>query len=119
MTYRGAAQRYRRRLQVWKRRRPELAEVRHHGWWLVHNCIAHPILGLRASEAAIWFHDWSSKHLNCRESIRRSPTPQIASRREWAWHNIAGHLAIGLMPCEPTFAFHDRTSEAMNVPDWL
>jgi len=38
--------------------------ARHYVWWLVHNCIAHPLLGLIPIEPLHNFHDWTSKKLN-------------------------------------------------------
>jgi hypothetical protein len=118
MSY-GSGFRYKRRLKLWEERHRVFPRARHHVWWLLHNCVSHPILGVHASERAIWFHDWTSMHLNCRLRVRPSAKPVIQDRSLWAWHNIAGHLAIGLVPVEASFAFHDRTSEAMNVPRWV
>lgn len=88
-------------------------------WWVVHNCIAHPLLGLRVAKPTVWFHDWTSMRLNKRDHLRPSPMPEVSRGDLWAWHNIAGHLAIGLVPCPATFAFHDRTSSSMNVRHWV
>ncbi|MCB9742381.1 MAG: hypothetical protein H6741_06210 [Alphaproteobacteria bacterium] len=115
----GAHERYLRRQRIWAKKHRALPLLRHHAWWLVHNCASHPLLGLRVSASTIWFHDWTSQHLNQRVELRPSPSPEIPDRLAWASHNILGHLAIGLFPCERTFDFHDRGSEAMNVPMWL
>lgn len=96
-----------------------LPRTRHHTWWLLHNCVSHPALGVSPNQAAIWFHDWTSKHLNQRAEMRPSPAPEIRDRRAWVWHNVAGHIAIGLLPIEASFRFHDRGAEAMGVPDWV
>ena len=37
---------------------------RHRSWWLLHNCIAHPLLGIAPSKPTFWFHDWTSRRLN-------------------------------------------------------
>ena len=115
----GSAWRYRRRQGIWQEDHRVLPLARHHVWWLLHNCVSHPLLGIRPSTRVIWFHDWTSKHLNQHPGHRTSPPPVIPNRRAWAWHNIAGHIAIGLAPIEVAFAFHDRTSKAMNVKHWL
>ena len=86
---------------------------------MLHNVVSHPLLGLRPSKRMVWFHDWTSKHLNHRDEMRPSPMPVIPSYRRWLWHNAAGHMAIGLVPVQASFTFHDRTSEGMGVPDWL
>jgi hypothetical protein len=114
-----SASRYDHRRRRWARRHRLLPGVRHHAWWLLHNCISHPWLGIVPSPRAIWFHDFTSQHLNQFPRQRTSPRPQIENRWSWAWHNIAGHLAIGLLPTEGSFRFHDRTATAMKVPDWV
>jgi len=117
----GSEARYYRRQGWWKTDHPFLPLVRHHWWWLLHNCVSHPILGLWPSRWTVWFHDWTAMYLNCRDALRDSPMPQIPAGGylRWAWHNIAGHIAIGLLPIRASFEFHDRTSEAMQVPKWL
>jgi hypothetical protein len=46
-----------------------LAVVMHHGWWLIHNIIAHPLIGIAPCRATFQFHDWTSEKLN------RAPKP--------------------------------------------
>lgn len=115
----GAGARYQRRKHLWVKNHRVLPRVRHHAWWVLHNCVSHPLMGLRASPTTVLFHDWTSMHLNQRNEIRHSPPPEIKSRVIWAGHNILGHLAIGLAPCKTTFEFHDRGAEAMGVPYWV
>lgn len=38
--------------------------IKHLGWWWVHNCIAHPLIGMVPIKAAFDFHDWTSRKLN-------------------------------------------------------
>lgn len=35
----------------------------HHGWWVVHNVIAHPLIGILPSGATFKLHDYTSKKL--------------------------------------------------------
>jgi hypothetical protein len=114
-----SATRYTRRQMIWKERHRVLPLTRHHAWWLLHNMVSHPILGVWPSKRAIWFHDYTSQHLNLRRRFLASPTPEISNRRAWVFHNVLGHLAIGLFPIGAMFRFHDKTAEAMGVPDWL
>lgn len=51
----GAEQRYRNR-------------PRHVFWWLVHNCVAHPMIGVAPVKACFDFHDWTSRKINARVS---------------------------------------------------
>ena len=38
--------------------------LRHYGWWLLHNVVAHPILGIIPCRLTFAFHDWTSSRLN-------------------------------------------------------
>jgi len=29
-------------------------------WWLIHNCLAHPLIGLFPFRPFFWFHDWTA-----------------------------------------------------------
>jgi hypothetical protein len=111
--------RFYHRQRIWVRKHKHLPRVRHHGWWLAHNLVSHPWLGVSPSSRAIWFHDWTSKHLNQRDRLRPSPTPRISSRRTWLFHNVVGHVAIGLFPVDAAFHFHDYTAAKMAVPEWV
>jgi len=33
---------------------------RHNFWWFVHNCIAHPLIGICPIKTFFRFHDWTS-----------------------------------------------------------
>jgi hypothetical protein len=115
----GAEYRYGKRKRRWVAEVAVLPRLRHHGWWLLHNVVAHPALGVFPAGAAIRFHDWTSRHLNRNPRLFPSAPPEIPRRGRWILHNVFGHLAIGLLPCRATFAWHDRTAEEMEVPDWV
>lgn len=38
--------------------------IEHHFWWLIHNIIAHTLIGLIPIKLFFNFHDWTSKKLN-------------------------------------------------------
>lgn len=113
--------RYHRRRAAWCKRHSVLPLVRHHVWWLLHNLVTHPLLGLVPWSGFILFHDWTSQHLNHHPTLRASSPPVIPPGKRWAWtwHNVAGHMAIGLFPTTAAFESHDRTADAMLVEDWV
>jgi hypothetical protein len=121
----GSEARYYARKKKWEQEVSLLSQLRHHGWWLLHNAVSHPWLGVAPSLSAIWFHDYTSMRLNRRRQIKQSPEPLVlaspieAHRREWLIHNVLGHLAIGFFPCRASFKYHDRGAEAMQEPEWL
>lgn len=41
-----------------------LPRVKHFVWWLIHNCVAHPVIGVAPVKPAFDFHDWTSRKLN-------------------------------------------------------
>jgi hypothetical protein len=100
-------------------RHGRLGRVIHALAWLLHNCIAHPLLGLLPCSASVWVHDRSADWLNLSPIRTRSALPQISSYRAWLVHNCITHPAIGLAPLRGTFAAHDRSAEHMQVEGWL
>jgi hypothetical protein len=118
-TARGSAYRYAKRQRRWTAEVRRWPRLRHHGWWLLHNVIAHPLVGVWPATPAIRFHDLTSRRLNRNVRQFASVRPAISRRAAWVLHNVVGHLAIGLLPCRATFAWHDRSAEAMGVADWV
>lgn len=53
----GSEQRYVERLA-------ERPWVAHTFWWFVHNCIAHPLIGILPCRHTFDFHDWSSERMH-------------------------------------------------------
>jgi hypothetical protein len=37
--------------------------IEHRGWWLVHNLVAHPLIGILPVRWAFQFHDWTSRQM--------------------------------------------------------
>lgn len=56
-----AAERFVKRRDQYKKAGIPLAV--HNGWWVIHNCIAHPMIGLLPSGATFWLHDYTSRKL--------------------------------------------------------
>ena len=38
--------------------------IKHYLWWLFHNCIAHPLIGLIPIKVMFRLHDWSSHRMH-------------------------------------------------------
>jgi hypothetical protein len=36
-------------------------------WWVVHNCIAHPLIGVMPFRPFFEFHDWTSRRINAKD----------------------------------------------------
>lgn len=45
-------------------RRDQQPAARHAFWWWLHNCVAHPLIGLVPRRFAFEFHDWTSRKLH-------------------------------------------------------
>ena len=99
-----------------------LWSVRHHAWWMIHNLVAHPLLGVMPGAMSVAFHDWTSRRLNAvlqRDDRAGSPPPALRSYGRWLAHNVLVHAALGLVPCKITFRWHDRSAAWMAVPGWV
>ena len=58
----GAEERFEKRVQSFKDNDRPL--IKHHLWWFIHNCVAHPLIGVLPNKATFDFHDWTSKKIN-------------------------------------------------------
>lgn len=58
----GAQERFEKRIEVFKDGKKPV--YKHHFWWFVHNCVAHPLIGVIPSVWTFDFHDWTSKKIN-------------------------------------------------------
>lgn len=38
--------------------------VKHRAWWLIHNLVAHPLIGVVPTKTTFDFHDWTSRKMN-------------------------------------------------------
>ena len=133
----GAQARYTARIEQFEKDGRPLPRLRHRALWLLHNCIAHPLLALageRVATVAVEFHELTSQWLNHREPGTR-PTrprepiiqarviqfemPKVENPGMWMLHNLVSHPAIGLWPSKVTFDLHDWTAKLMDVPNWV
>jgi hypothetical protein len=130
----GAQERYVERIRRFRKDGRSWPRLRHHALWLLHNCVAHPLLAVRGRHVpllAVELHELTSQWLNHEDAtffkvsspwIHRSlePTvPKVERTGMWTVHNVLAHMAIGLLPCKRTFSWHDRSARAMNVPGWV
>jgi hypothetical protein len=81
----GSEDRFHERMQNWKEGTPEKVSVvepkveetysapkivrriplvQHYFWWMIHNLVAHPMIGLLPIKVSFRFHDWTSHKLN-------------------------------------------------------
>lgn len=44
----------------------------HFGWWLVHNLVAHPLIGVAPVSPTFRFHDWTSHKMQPPRRKKRS-----------------------------------------------
>lgn len=58
----GAEDRYQKRIATFMQE--EKPVYKHHVWWLIHNCVAHPLIGFVPCKSTFDFHDWTSKKIN-------------------------------------------------------
>ena len=58
----GSEQRFHDREPLWEG--TKLGGVRHAFWWALHNCVAHPMIGVLPIKATFDFHDWTSRRLH-------------------------------------------------------
>lgn len=100
---------------------PRAGALVHGAWWLAHNCVAHPLLGVAPSAHTVALHDWTSDGLNLRPAGResRSPLPDVGRRAWWVLHNCVAHPLIGVLPSALAFWLHDETAERMEVDGWV
>jgi hypothetical protein len=126
----GAHDRYGVRIGYFKEDGRALPRLRHHLLWLLHNCVAHPILAVAVTQPTVEFHSLTSEWLNHvrsnyypRQRYHRREfayeMPVIEKRLLWVFHNAVAHPLIGLLPFKPVFALHDWSAKIMGVPNWV
>ncbi|MFT5681846.1 MAG: hypothetical protein ACI8RZ_002764 [Myxococcota bacterium] len=115
----GVSDRYTTRQARFVQRHGRSGRVWHAGAWLVHNCIAHPLLGLKPGATTLRIHDRTADWLNLAATPSRSEPPQLGRRRDWLVHNCIAHPLMGLAPATTLFHLHDTTAEDMGVPGWI
>jgi len=58
----GAEARFEKRKEVFRQEAKPI--YKHHAWWLIHNCVAHPLIGMFPCKKTFDFHDWTSIKIN-------------------------------------------------------
>lgn len=115
-----AEDRYRHRAWRYQERYGVVAgPLLHRLAWLVHNCIAHPVLGVAPSALAVKLHDKTADVLNLADAPTASPLPTVERPLSWLVHNCVAHPLIGLAPRPRWMAWHDTTADDMNERDWI
>lgn len=69
----GSYGRFKERIKKFKDKHTDFPRVRHGFWWVMHNCVAHPIIGVLPVKKSFDFHDFTSDKINCKK-IEKSPT---------------------------------------------
>lgn len=59
----GSEDRFHERIRVF-REEADKPTIIHHFWWVVHNCISHPLIGIMPIKIFFQFHDWTSRKIN-------------------------------------------------------
>lgn len=58
----GSADRFAEDQKVWEDH--PAGKIKHLGWWLIHNVIAHPLIGVLPVHFALQFHDYTSRQMH-------------------------------------------------------
>lgn len=106
-------------------------KLRYHAFWILHNCVIHPLLAIKPGVLTSELHELTSQWLNHREplvmkfmegklgrNLYHQP-PKVNKPMAWFIHNAIAHPAIGFFPSELTFNFHDKTAVSMEEPGWV
>lgn len=40
-----------------------IEKAKRHFWFMVHNCIAHPVMGIVPCALTTWAHDWTAERM--------------------------------------------------------
>lgn len=116
----GAADRYTARIGLFERDGRPRPRLRHAALWLLHNCVAHPLLAVAPGIVTRDLHDLSSDWLNHQFSNgATAPVPKPGDRAWWFLHNAVAHPLIGVLPSKWTFAFHDESARRMKTRGWV
>jgi len=58
----GSEDRFKKRLDVFRQDNKPI--FKHHIWWLIHNCVVHPLIGFFPCKTTFDWHDYTSKRIN-------------------------------------------------------
>ena len=56
--------RYHTRIAMHRNMNFRFPRLRHHFWWMIHNCVAHILIGIMPFNIFFRFHDWTSDKIN-------------------------------------------------------
>lgn len=115
----SAAARYQQRTEKFRARFGDAGPALHRLAWLVHNCVAHPAIGLAPSLMTRALHDRTADVLNLAERPSTSRLPTLRRPLRWVLHNCVAHPLMGLAPHSALFAWHDHSADEMDEPDWV
>lgn len=111
--------RYLDRLEAFEEDGQPYPVARHSALWVLHNAVAHPLLGLFPGEYTGDFHELTSRWLNKAPRWKNVRLPKIDNRRKWVIHNCLVHPLIGLLPLAFAFDIHDESARHLGVPGWV
>jgi len=60
----GSQGRFKRRIEKFVLAGKSFPVLQHYMWWLIHNWLAHFMIGLLPLKPFFQFHDWTSRKLN-------------------------------------------------------
>ncbi len=119
----GAQKRFSERLIKFETDGKPNPELRHAALWLIHNCVAHPLLGLLPGQHTTELHELTSCWLNKFPvqdlDMVMAPTITDENRGWWLFHNLIAHVFIGVAPIQEAFDLHDWSATKMGVKGWV
>ena len=60
----GSEGRYPARQEKFVDKNKKAPYAQHRAWWMIHNCVAHLMIGVWPCHTTFKFHDWTSQKLN-------------------------------------------------------
>jgi hypothetical protein len=66
----GSEERFHDRKRLFKKAFNDLPLTRYYFWWLIHNCISHPLIGILPIKPLFDFHDWTSSKMHPKPRYR-------------------------------------------------
>ncbi|MBI3632061.1 MAG: hypothetical protein HY225_01275 [Candidatus Vogelbacteria bacterium] len=60
----GSQERFYDRIPLFKKAYSSFPVLRYYLWWLVHNCVSHPLIGIAPIKIFFVFHDWTSTKMH-------------------------------------------------------
>ncbi len=82
----GSAERFYDRRDKFDTLYKTLPRARYYAWWVIHNCVSHPLIGLLPIGKTFKFHDWTSRkmHPKPKTSWREQHLARVAREDEEA-----------------------------------